>query len=154
MVMNTKMKCICYFVALTAILSGCNDNFISSIPNYPVNLNLNLTSTYPTFKNNPGQFLILKTPPTAGERVGFGGILIYTSFDQDEPYYAFDLACPNEAEQNIKVVPNDLGQVVCEKCGTVYDIFTGTGLSANDPSKERLKKYKTSLQGDWLYIFN
>lgn len=152
--MLKELRYYIFFPLLIISLSGCYDNYVSSIPNYPVNLTLNLTSTYPTFKNNPGQHLIFKTPPTATERVGFGGIIIYASFDESNPYLAFDLACPVEADQKIKVIPNDYyGQVVCEKCGTVYNLASGLGEAVDEPSKkEPLKRYKASLQGDWLYI--
>lgn len=139
-------------LSLTVFLTGCYDNYVSSIPDYPVRLQLNLTSTYPTFKDNPNTFLIFKTPVQATDRIGFGGVLVYVGFDGN--YYAFDLACPYEAKQNIKVTPNELGQVVCETCGTVYDISYGIGNPKTGPSKEILKRYKVSLQGDVLYISN
>lgn len=150
--MKINRRYIFCILTLTAILSGCNDNYISSIPDYPVRLQLNLTSTYPTFRDNPNSYLIFDKPIQATDRVGFGGVLAYVGFDGN--YYAFDLACPYEAKQSIKVTPNDLGQVVCETCGTVYDISFGIGNPVEGPSKEILKRYKTSMQGDVLYITN
>lgn len=150
--MKNKKKNLFYYVTLIVILSGCDDNYISSIPDYPVRLQLNLTSTYPNFKDNPNSFLIFDKPVQATDRVGFGGVIVYVGFDAN--YYAFDLACPYEAKQSIKVKPNDLGQLVCETCGTVYDISYGIGNPVEGPSKEILKRYKTSLQGDILYVTN
>lgn len=150
--MKISKRYLFYFVTLIVILSGCDDNYISSIPDYPVRLQLNLTSTYPTFRDNPNSFLIFDKPVQATDRIGFGGVLAYVGFDGN--YYAFDLACPYEAKQSIKVAPNDLGQVVCETCGTVYDISFGIGSPVEGPSKEILKRYKTSMQGDVLYITN
>jgi len=150
--MKINRRYLFYFVTLIVILSGCDDNYISSIPDYPVRLQLNLTSTYPTFRDNPNSFLIFDKPVQATDRIGFGGVLAYVGFDGN--YYAFDLACPYEAKQSIKVAPNDLGQVVCETCGTVYDISYGIGNPVEGPSKEILKRYKTSMQGDVLYITN
>lgn len=150
---NKKKYLICVFVVLIVVLSGCYDNYISSIPNYPVRLQLNLTSTYSTFKNSVNQYLIFNKPVNANDLIGFGGVLVYTGFDGN--YYAFDLACPHEApEQNLKVVPNEEGKAVCETCGTVYNISYGIGDPIEGPSKETLKRYKTSLQGDWLNIYN
>ncbi len=151
--MITKLKHIILFSLLIASLSGCYDNYISSVPNLAVRLQLNLTSTYPTFKNSVNQYLIFNKPLNETDRIGFGGVLVYTGFDGN--YYAFDLACPHEApEQNLKVVPNDEGKAVCETCGTIYNISYGIGDAIEEPSKEPLKRYKTSLQGDWLYINN
>ena len=150
---NKKKYLICVFVVLIVVLSGCDDNYISSIPNYAVSLQLNLTSTYSTFKNSVNQYLIFDKPVNANDLIGFGGVLVYTGFDGN--YYAFDLACPHEApEQNLKVIPNDEGKAVCETCGTVYNISFGIGDPIEGPSKETLKRYKTSPQGDWLIITN
>jgi nitrite reductase/ring-hydroxylating ferredoxin subunit len=151
---NKLKKNIFILIFPIVILSGCYDNYVSSIPNYRVSLQLNLTSTYPTFKNNPNQFLIFETPPKYGESVGFGGIIIYAGVNPDE-YFAFDLACPYEATKTIKVVPSDyFGRVICETCGSVYEISSSGAFPIEGPSKEPLKQYKASLQGDWLHIFN
>ena len=68
------------------------------------------------------------------------------------------MACPYEAKSKIKVYPvkNALGQVKCSECGSVYDVDGGLGLpnpNGQGPSKERLKRYKTSLSGGVLYIY-
>lgn len=136
---------------LSLIFGGCDDTYISSIPNYPVSMQLNLTSTYPTFKNSINRYLIFQKPVTASDRIGYGGILVYSGFDQE--YYAFDLACPHEAKSSIRVKPNDIGQAICDSCKTVYDISLGLGIPVSGPSREMLRKYKTSVDGDYLYIF-
>ncbi len=138
--------------------AGCNDNFQSSIPNYPVSLSLNLTTTYPTFNNSTNQILTFTKPIVIGEAIGYGGILVYSAPYTDDygnsVYYAFDMSCPYEAKNNIRVYlqESSLGKVVCEKCGSVFDISFGTGLPESGPTKEPLKKYKTILSRDILYI--
>lgn len=137
---------------------SCDDNYYSSIPNVPVSLQLNLTAEYPTFKNSSNQFLLFETGKLAYDRVGYGGILVYSGLSFDDSgntiYYAFDMACPYEANRTTKVYPKEdsLGEVVCEKCGSVYDIGFGFGNPTSGPSKEPLKKYHTSVSGDMLYI--
>lgn len=150
--MYNKLTYQLIIISISVFFTGCYDNYISSIPDYPVRLQLNLTSTYPTFRDNPNTFLIFDKPIQATDRVGYGGVLAYVGFDGN--YYAFDLACPYEAKQNVKVTPNELGQVVCETCGTVYDISYGIGNPVKGPAKEMLKRYKTIPQGDVLYISN
>lgn len=142
------------------LFTGCKDNYISSIPNYPVYLELNLTASYPTFKDNPYQYLTFTKARFDYEAVGFGGILVFCGLGNQSShfeYFAFDMACPHEAQADVKVKPNDQGQATCEKCGTVYDISFGIGNPIKGPSKEALKPYKTSLKskpfGDFLYIF-
>lgn len=142
-------------ILLLAAISfaSCESNYVSSIPDYPVYMELNLASTYPNFRDNPNQYLVFKQPVNANERVGYGGLLIYCKLiPDDKPYSAFDLACPYEVDHTIKVVPNDMGQAVCPECGTIYDISAGIGNPTEGPAKETLRRYKANLQGDILYI--
>ncbi len=143
---------------LTFLCVSCDDNYYSSIPNVPVSLQLNLTAEYPTFKNSSNQFLLFETAELAYDRVGYGGILVYSGLSLDDSgntiYYAFDMSCPYEANRTTKVYPKEdgFGEVVCEKCGSVYDIGFGFGNPTSGPSEEPLKKYHTSVSNDVLYI--
>lgn len=139
-------------ILLLAAISfaSCESNYVSSIPDYPVYMELNLASTYPNFRDNPNQYLVFKQPVNANERVGYGGLLIYCNFEGG--YNAFDLACPYEVDHTIKVVPNDVGRAICPECGSNYDISYGIGNPTEGPAKETLRRYKANLQGDILYI--
>ncbi|OIP84688.1 MAG: hypothetical protein AUK44_01680 [Porphyromonadaceae bacterium CG2_30_38_12] len=141
-------------IGLISSLIGCDDNYVSSIPSYPVSLKLNLSGNYSTFKNNPNQFRRIEKPEYEADRIGFGGILVYCGMNPDE-YYAFDMACPYEAKKDVKIYPltDALGRVKCEGCGSVYDVSFGFGNPLSGPSKEILKKYKTTLTQDYLYIY-
>lgn len=152
-----------YIFSLLALSTmACNDTYVSSIPNYPVSLQLSLTSTYPTFKNSSNEYLLIELENRRfdTDRIGFGGILVYTGISLDDSgntqYYAFDMACPYEADKTIKVHPieGSLGKVQCETCGSIFDISFGFGAPTEGPAKEALKKYRTSLSsnGDVLYI--
>jgi nitrite reductase/ring-hydroxylating ferredoxin subunit len=134
---------------ISFLIVGCNDNYVSSIPDFPVYLELNLTTTYPNFQS-PNQSLIFTKPIMVTDRIGYGGILVYTGFDGK--YYAFDMSCPYEHQTNVRVYPNGLGQAVCEGCGSVFDIGYGIGNPSSGKAKEILKRYKTALNGDVLYI--
>ena len=139
------------FVGLLVLqFVSCDDTYKSSIPDFPVYLDLNLTTTYPTFKNSYNKYLIFDKKINVNDYIGYGGILVYTGFDGE--YYAFDLACPYEVKQNIIVHPNDKGQAICDSCKTVFDISYGIGNPTSGPSKETLRRYKTNLSGDILYI--
>lgn len=142
-------------------VTACNDNVISSIPDYPVYLRLDLVSSYPNFKNSTNQFLVFKDRAhlTESSRIGYGGVLLNTGLTFDDGgnsnYYAYDLSCPYEADNNIRVYPNKNGtsQVICEKCGSVYEVGYGMGNPIKGPAKEFLKRYKTSLNGNYLQVF-
>jgi len=148
--MKSLIKYIAFIALLNLPLAGCNDNVISSIPDFAVSLELNLTTTYPTFRNSFNKSLIFKKGVTVMDRIGFGGILVYTGLDGG--YYAFDMSCPYEAKQNIRVYPNDKAQVVCEGCGSVFDIGYGIGNPSSGKAKEALRRYKATLYGDILYV--
>ena len=150
MKMLLKYYLLCLLLPL--FLVNCNDNVISSIPDYPVYLDLNLTTTYPTFRNSFNQYLVFKKAVLVTDRIGYGGILVYSGFDGN--YYAFDLSCPYEAKQNILVVPNGIGQAICQGCGSVFDISYGIGNPISGKAKQALKRYKTSLSGDVLYVLS
>jgi hypothetical protein len=145
-----KLRYILLVGLMCLQLTGCDDTYQSSIPNFYVNLRLDLASTYPTFKNNPNHYLVFTKPVYATDGVGFGGILVFCGWDNN--YYAFDLACPYEAKQKTIVHPNDIGQAICDSCKTVYDISIGVGNPISGPAKQTLKHYKANLSGDILYI--
>ncbi len=146
------------FILISSVFTACDDNYVSSIPTYPVSLQLNLTSTYPVFKNSFNQFLLFEKRIYETDRIGFGGIIIYSGFDDagNTGYYAFDMACPYEAQSIVRVYPieGSLGQVKCEKCGSVYDVSFGFGNPVSGPATEILKRYKTTVTNDVLYIYN
>ncbi|HOL00166.1 MAG TPA: hypothetical protein P5071_04405 [Paludibacteraceae bacterium] len=98
------------------------------------------------------QFLIIDKRINATDAIGFSGILVYTDFDGK--YRAFDLCCPYEAQRDIKIMPNEKGEAVCEKCGSVFFIGYGIGNLISGPAKQPLKRYKAIVQGDVLYIYN
>lgn len=150
LLMKSLAKYYLIIMILALILASCNDNIQSSIPDFPVYMELNLTTTYPTFKNSYLKSMSFTKGVTVTDRIGFSGILVCTGFDGE--YSAFDMCCPYEAKQNTRVHPNNIGQAICDSCGTVFDIGYGNGNPLSGKAKEYLKKYKASLSGDVLYI--
>lgn len=157
------MKCLAakckIFISFTCmiLLMGCEGNYVSSIPDYPVSLeiDLRLAPYNTTLKNNYNSYVLFEKPRMGKEltdRIGYGGVIVYTNFEGE--YCAFDLACPHEALSSVKVKPNGLGQLVCDSCSSVYDISFGVGHPVEGPSKKGLKQYKTMLQGDLLRVTN
>lgn len=141
-----------YLIAGIVVLQliSCDDTYRSSIPDFPVQLDLNLTSTYPTFRNSYNKYMVFQTKRYETDYLGYGGILVNTGLEGG--YYAFDLSCPYEHKQTTRVKPNDLGQAICDSCGTVFNIGYGIGDPSSGPAKETLRRYKTNLSGDILYI--
>jgi len=142
-------------VLLFIALQSCETEDQRRIPEASVYMELNLATSYPTFRNSLNDTLVFTQArfghPT--DRIGYGGILVYTFVNgADLNYCAFDLCCPNEANPNIRVYPNENGEAVCKVCGTVYQLLTGTGMVKSGPSKWNLKRYSARLSGDVLYI--
>lgn len=156
-----KIKTTSLLISLLSLfLLSCNDNYVSSIPSYPVSLQINLSvGQYVTFRNSSNEYLLFEKRIFETDRIGFGGVLIYSGISYDDAgntiYYAFDMACPYEAKSTVKVYPvkDDLAKVKCSECGSVYDVGFGLGNPVEGPSKEILKRYKTNLSNDVLYIY-
>lgn len=156
--MNYQKQKYTIFAILCIALIGCKDNIRSSIPDYPVYLELRLSSTYPTFRNSFGQTLLFDKPIKSNERIGYGGIAVCTGIAADDygnsQYFAFDMACPFELKKDVIVYQDTsvVSHLYCKKCGSVFDISFGFGNPISGPAKEYLKKYKTSLSNDVLYV--
>jgi len=155
-----KQYFLCFLLAFS--FSGCDDNYYSSIPDVPVYIKLNLTAAHTAFKNSSNQFLLFEKNGVYNDLIGglgYGGVLVYSGLSLDDSgntvYYAFDMSCPYEADKDIKVYPKEdgFGEVVCEKCGSIYNLGYGFGNPTSGPSTESLKRYKAKTSGyDYLII--
>ena len=110
----------------------------SLIPNYPVNLKFNITTDAPQLSAFGG-FSEFTVPQNATERLGFGGVLVYHSIE--DKFYAFDMACPYEHTQDIRVHCNNLGIATCDSCLSTFYISDGNGFVNSGKAKHALKKY-------------
>ncbi|MBO5961127.1 MAG: hypothetical protein J6P99_04750 [Paludibacteraceae bacterium] len=129
--------------------TACENN-LSSIPEMPVHLQIKLLTEYPHLKNNPNQCVIFDKPRLVSDRIGYGGVLVYSDFYGD--FHAFDLACPYEAQTSVKVRPDSVGNVICSKCGEVYDISLGVGMPTKGICREPLKRYVVREVNNVLYV--
>jgi hypothetical protein len=145
---------------ISFLLVGCDDTYVSSIPDSPVYFELDLTAQYPTFKNSANKSLtfingIIPAIP-AGYTTGYGGIIVCSGITLDDSgntiYYAFDMSCPYEHKQKIRVYPNGLGQAICDSCKTVFDISDGYGFPVKGKATEALRRYKANLINGILLI--
>lgn len=132
---------------------GCEGaSFNSSIPSYPVNIELNIAAEYPHFvPDNIMQYMTFTQGRLLTDRVGYGGILVVTGLDAN--YHAFDLACPVECRRDIKVSVDGM-YAVCPKCGEQYEIFYGIGNPTKGISHEALRRYTCVVYNGVLRIRN
>lgn len=153
--MKQLIKFSIIVVLFNISLASCVDVSITNttIPDLPVHLELNLSTNYAIYRNSYNKCFPLFTKPLlATDYVGYGGVLVYTGFDGT--YYAFDLSCPYEHRQDVLLKPNEIGQVVCPQCGSIFNIGYGLGNPESGKTKEFLKRYRTSLYYDILFITN
>jgi hypothetical protein len=129
--------------------ASCSDPVVSPLPSAPVYLELNLD--YADSDLVPALAAKSFTQGrSATDKLGFGGVLVVHGYSSNETIqlFAYDLACPNEMDRNVRVVPDTEGRAHCPKCGSVYITMWGTGLpEKNSASKYPLRVYAVKSTG-------
>lgn len=135
------MKRASLIIMLVLLLLGCeNTTFVSSVPSYPVGMELNILGEFPHFTPSGGiDCMSFTTPRFPTEAVGYAGILVYTAFDNQ--YHACDLCCPHCVKRNAPVEWDGGFYMHCPTCGEDYDISYGLGTPTRGISNERLRPY-------------
>ncbi|MBO4362148.1 MAG: lipoprotein [Paludibacteraceae bacterium] len=145
------------FIALgfVALLTGCNGNttFRSSVPAYPVHLEINTNvGMYVNFvPENVTTYLIadkngihlngVTQPLTVQDAYGYAGTVVY--IDGFHPYGAYDLCCPHCLLRD-KPCTVDGIFAICPVCGEEYDIYSGNGVPTHGISTEPLRQHMTT----------
>lgn len=129
-------------VALATAVSACHDVIDDRIPVMPVQITFNTVADWNLYgvggalesrrfirdERVPANF-----PYTAMTYTGFGGVLL-TCDVMGNPQ-AFDLSCPVERRQAIRVSVNQKEHLAeCPKCGSTYDVFTLPGTPLSGPA--------------------
>lgn len=144
------IKKLLSFLLIITILSACDQTFHKSpIPDTPVSMELILLRDAPELLNI-GNYKLYTKPPYIYNYIGYGGILLFHDFNDN--ISAFDLACPNEAINTIRVDSLDGGIVTCRKCLTSYDVSFGIGNPIKGTSKFGLRKYKVHQSGNSIFV--
>jgi nitrite reductase/ring-hydroxylating ferredoxin subunit len=141
------MKKICILISVIVFVLGCDSGSINNhnpnIPDYPVNVQLNL-NFYPVLQI-PGNYTV-----DYSANSGARGIVI---FNTGSGYNAFDLACPNQ-DFTICTQPMSIAQgAINATCGcdnTVYSLYTGQCAGQPYP----MKQYRVQVSGGYLYVTN
>ena len=123
--------------------SGSINNNNPNIPNYPVNLEINMN--LPAYSNLqfPSNHIV-----NYGVGSGARGVVV---FNTGSGYVAFDLACPNQSYDSCTSPMTISGiEATCSCDNTVYNLFTGQSPGQNYP----MKQYRVNINGSTLYITN
>jgi hypothetical protein len=87
-------------------------------------------------------------PKYAGDQLGYGGILVVHGWNYGT-YYAYDLACPVEAQRNIRIRPDSSGTATCDHCHSIFNIADGGYPQSG--TKLRLTQYAIGPTGNGSY---
>lgn len=152
------------------IISACSDSGrydpeVSELPDYPVAYRIDLLSSEGSTLASPLTAVLVLRPRDERDRLGVGGLIICHRLPgevTEESYYAFDARCPLCYPSPGLVVPDktprdskSLLSATCEKCKAVYDLTLGVGQLISDDSRRAvLKRYRTSVSGRQLIIYN
>ena len=139
------MKNILILLFLFPVIFACDSGTINynnpNIPNYPVNLTVNLS--LPQLSN-------LQFPGNHGLDFSQGvrGIVI---FNAGNNYVAFDLACPNQPFTSCTTAMTINGvEAFCDCDTTSYSLFSGQSAGQQYP----MKPYRVEISGGNLLITN
>ena len=121
---------------------ACKEAPRSSIPNLRVDITLDLDFQDMDLVPILATKSITETSAFR-KAIGFGGVLVINGgygTDGLLQLFAYDLACPVEAESEIRVIADDAGKAKCPVCGAVFNLISGVG-NPESGSKYPLKSY-------------
>jgi hypothetical protein len=143
-------------LTLFVLLFGCTEEEPLIVPDVPVNLQINLTLPEFSALNAIGNAVMIKGY-AGGVQVGYNnnGIIAYRRLDNStsEPFFAFDASCPQHIEVSTSVTLDENGfaqTATCPHCSTVYNLEN----HGYPSSGYALKRYRTSVSGNMLYVTN
>mgnify|MGYP006159986731 CR=1 FL=1 len=126
------------------LLMGCDkENFSNNnpyLPNYPVDLFINLSLPQYSNLNFPGNYVVDYSQ-------GIRGIVIYNT---GSGYTAFDIACPNQDLTSCSTMTIAGTNAVCPCDDAEYSLFTGIAGGKDYP----MKPYRVLVNGSSLNVRN
>ena len=139
------MKKIFALLAIIPFLFACDAGTINNnnpnIPNYPVNLSLNLNLPQYSNLQFPSNHIVNYTQ-------GARGIVV---FNAGNNYVAYDLACPNQTFDSCNSPMTITGiEAKCTCDDKVYNLFSGQSPGMQYP----MKQYRVQMSGGNLIVFN
>ena len=142
------MKKILILLVFFPILFGCDAGTINynnpNLPNYPVNLTLNMSLPPDSNVQFPGNYVVNYSQ-------GVAGIVV---FNTGTGFNAFDLACPNQlfgsACSSAMTINGIEAKCNCNTAENPYSLYSGQ--SPGQPYT--MKPYRVEVNGNSLHISN
>ena len=136
---------------MLVLMVSCKGDSEDIIPNVRFSAQINLDD--PEYS---GWSTFIVKPDGLNPRVGINGVAVFRFSDLE--YYAFDLMCTHEHETAgyffVERKEKDDFTMKCPECGSEFLISTEYGSVLKGPAAWPLKKYKTSVSGNYLRIWN
>ena len=145
-----KLFLLVFFIA--TLFTSCEHINDDRIPPVSVNIefsNVGMWNTYGPAAATDFRYFIkserypINFPYTGSTYTGWGGVLVVCDI-MNTPR-AFDLSCPVEAKNNIRIkVDKEKLEAVCPSCGSRFDVFDTPGYPLSGPAHEKkygLKQY-------------
>lgn len=158
MVLDSKIRLFLITMVFVFALNSCNKKN-DVIPDTYVNFTLNLND--PEFIDLSGfggsVTVDSRTNNWGSGAAGYNDNGIIICFGVEE-FYAYDRTCPHDYVVNnlsIKVYIDPVNSTIaiCPKCETKYGLTVG-GTPASGIGRYPLKNYRTSLQGNYVIVWN
>jgi nitrite reductase/ring-hydroxylating ferredoxin subunit len=139
------MKKIFFMLLIISLTFSCDKGSVNNnnpnIPNYPVNLQINLS--LPVYSN-----LLFASNHIVDYSQGARGIVV---FNTGSNYVAFDLACPNQPYNTCTARMTITGiNATCSCENKVYNLYSGQSVGQQYP----MKQYRVDVNGGYLYVTN
>ncbi|MDR0799892.1 MAG: hypothetical protein LBN18_09060 [Dysgonamonadaceae bacterium] len=147
------MKKYLALIAVVCLIFSCDDRTVSTIPYATVRFELDLNFQDNALKAKLAYKTFTATNPNSDERFGYAGLLIVNGIGEGlVNLYAYDLACPVEVPERVRIQPNASGLTAhCPKCGSVFDIAYGRG-TPQSGTKLILRTYRVGDLGNYRYL--
>lgn len=153
--MHHLTRLISAIVITLCLSTGCDSIDENRIPAYPVQIVLNNPGLWNTYgvagygqhrefirqTGTPANFQFLETTYT-----GYGGVLLIMGMNPfsagDIVPLAYDLSCPYECKENIRVaIDDETLEAICPVCGSHYDVTISGGSPTAGPALTGTVKY-------------
>ncbi|MCD7916823.1 MAG: (2Fe-2S)-binding protein [Tannerellaceae bacterium] len=140
-----------FFITILFTILSCNTTEQPAIYGL-VYLDVDLSSYHYRDLKNLLATKTVTTPLYDGEKTGYAGVLLVHGLD--DVYYAYELACPYEASQSVRIEADDTGlEAECPKCGSIYNIAQG-GLRVEGPTTYNLTRYNVIYTSSGFTVRN
>lgn len=162
---NTLINRALSAITVCAVLQGCHKIDDERIPPLPVYIAFGTVGVWDTYgvagATAHKQFILTDKlrepdnfPYTALSQTGFGGVLLVSDILGDPQ--AYDLACPVEVRQNVRVYVDETKNVArCRECESEYDIYSNYGSPLSGPAADYgygLQRYHVSHGSSTEYM--